>query len=91
MISRLKNISLASLTILCGLTLTGCASGISDRVVTHPEQKLLEKCPEELPEAASGRRSDMMENRQASKAAYKACARRHNQLADLPLILDEGE
>ena len=77
--------------ILFVLILTGCASGTSDRVVTPPDQSLLQKCPEKLPDADGVRRSDLLKNRVESKAAYKACARRHNQLADLPLILDEGE
>lgn len=62
------------------LTLTSC--GFSTLVTPTIPKQYLVKCDVTLPDAKSGSKQDIQDNRKEHQGLYHTCAHRHNGLVD---------
>lgn len=69
---------------IAALMLTACASGVRPMptVTLTPPASDMQKCPETIPDPASGKTQDLVANHVLAMKTYHECKDRHNGLVD---------
>lgn len=62
--------------------LQGCSFLIKDDGPIRPDESLLQRCPEYLPDLQFGDSSSILRNNEETVDQYSTCATTHNKLVD---------